>query len=226
MIRDATIVFDLDGTLVDTAPDLCDATNHALNALSLAPRPEAELRPWISFGARRMLTEALASHGKQPPEAEVDALLAAFIAYYEANIARRSRPFPHVLDAMQRLADDGARLAVCTNKRQSLSELLLKHLKLDDRFAAIAGRDRFPVYKPHPDHLTGAIALAGGDAGRAVMVGDSATDVATARAAGIPVVAVTFGYTDIPAHDLGADRTIECHSDLYPAIADLLVLRH
>lgn len=213
-MQDVTIVFDLDGTLVDTAPDLVDATNHALARLQLAPLSDEIVRPWISFGARRMLIEALACHGQQRPEGDIDRLLENFLSYYEANIAKRSRPFPGIVEAIDTLRGRGARLAVCTNKREALSLRLLEALALKNHFAAIAGRDTFPVCKPHPDHLLGAIRLASGDNMRAVMIGDSAVDVATAKAARIPIVLVSFGYTDVPAAELGADALIECHTGL------------
>lgn len=221
-MHNMTLVFDLDGTLVDTAPDLVDATNHALAVIDLAPVAESELRNWISFGARRMLVEALASHSHVKPEQEIDDLLATFLAYYEANIANRSRPYKGIVEALDALKDRGARLAVCTNKREALSLRLLDALSLSNRFAAIAGRDTFAVFKPHPDHLIGTIEMAFGNRSRAVMIGDSATDVATAKAAKIPVVAVSFGYTDVPARDLGADRVIDCHTQLVAAIEELI----
>ncbi|KUO57238.1 MAG: hypothetical protein APF80_04300 [Alphaproteobacteria bacterium BRH_c36] len=225
-MHDVSLVFDLDGTLVDTAPDLVDATNHALAGIDLGPVPEAELRQWISFGARRMLEEALAHHGDILPEGDVDALLATFLTYYEANIAERSRPYDGIVDALEALKDRGARLAVCTNKREALSRRLLDALSLSNYFSAIAGRDTFKVYKPHPDHLIGTIQMASGSVLKAVMIGDSATDVATAKAARIPVVAVSFGYTDVPARDLGADRVIDCPTQLITTLDDLLYRRH
>lgn len=220
-MRDVTIVFDLDGTLVDTAPDLIDATNHALSGIDLAAVNDKELRTWISFGARRMLVEALAYHGRQLPETQVDDLLAAFLSYYEANIANRSRPYPGIFEALNTLGNQGAKLAVCTNKREALSLRLLEALELKHLFLGIAGRDTFPVCKPHPDHLRGAIQLASGDEKRSVMIGDSATDVATAKAANIPVIAVSFGYTDVPARALGADAVIDCHTSLVPTLEKL-----
>ncbi len=213
-MRDVTIVFDLDGTLVDTAPDLIDATNHALSGLGLSAVDDQELRTWISFGARRMLVEALAYHGRQLPGSHVDDLIAEFLIYYETNIANRSRPYPGIVDALETLGQRGARLSICTNKREALSVRLLEALDLKHLFRGIAGRDTFSVCKPHPDHLLGAIQLASGDAKRSVMIGDSATDVATAKAAQIPVVVVSFGYTDIPARELGAEAVIDCHTYL------------
>lgn len=220
-----TIVFDLDGTLVDTAPDLVGATNHALADVGLAPVSADSLRPWISFGARRMIVEALASTGTAHPEPEVDRLLALFLAYYEANIALESRPFPGVRDVIATLRAEGARLAVCTNKRESLSRLLLTELGMLQNFDALAGRDTFPVSKPHPDHLFGAIAMAAGDPARAIMVGDSDVDIATAKAAGIPVVAVSFGYTQIPVSQLDPDHVIDHYDDLIPVLRRLPAVR-
>lgn len=222
-LADATIVFDLDGTLIDTAPDLVAATNHVLEGLSLPPRPAAGLRPWISFGARRMILEALNQSGVAArPEAEVDALLARFLGHYEDNIARFSRPFPLVVEEMGRLRAAGARLAVCTNKRENLSVKLLDALSLGGHFAAILGRDTLPVCKPDPRHLTETIARAGGRLQRAVMVGDSAVDIATARAAGIPVAGVSFGYSETPIAELNPDLVIDDYGGMTALVAGLL----
>ncbi len=216
-----TAVFDLDGTLVDTAPDLVGATNHALSDIGLAPVGAKLLRPWISFGARRMIVEGLNHSGQALPDAEIDRLLDLFLVYYEGNIARESRPYPGVVAAIEALAADGARLAICTNKREGLSRSLLAALDLDRHFHALAGRDTFPVCKPHPDHLLGAVRMAGGDPRRALMVGDSCVDIQTAKAAGIPVIAVSFGYTDVPVSQLSPDRIIDHFDALMPAIRDL-----
>lgn len=210
----ATIVFDLDGTLIDTAPDLIGATNHVLAGLSLPPRPADAVQPWISFGARRMIEEALHQSGIPQSQTQIDNLLEIFLDHYEANIARGSRPFPHVLDEISRMAGAGARLAICTNKREALTLKLLDALQMTPRFAAIVGRDTLPVSKPDPGHLIGTIERAGGRLEHAIMVGDSAVDVATARAAGVPVVGVSFGYTDIPMRELGPDVTIDTYANL------------
>jgi phosphoglycolate phosphatase len=224
-MRDLTLVFDLDGTLVDTAPDLIHATNHALAGLGHAPVGAATVRPWISYGARRMIVEALSAVGDIRSDGEVDDALERFLDYYAANIAVDSRPFSGTVAALDRFAACGARLAVCTNKREALSRLLLDQLGMTTRFASLAGRDTFPVSKPHPDHLLGAIKLAGGDAGRAVMVGDSDVDIATAKAAGVPVVAVTFGYTHAPVGDFQPDAVIDHYDDLDAAVTRVLAGR-
>ncbi len=200
-------------------PDLVDATNHVLASRNLSALPETQLRTWISFGARRMITEGLAHHAHSLPESVIDELLEEFLLYYEENIANRSQPYPGIIDAMDQLAAKGAKLAVCTNKREALSLKLLQELDLIGHFAAIAGRDTFPVFKPDPDHLFGAIRLAEGDPALAVMIGDSPADVATAKAARIPVIAVSFGYTDVPPTDMGANTLIDHYSELPEAIA-------
>lgn len=217
-----TIAFDLDGTLVDTAPDLILATNHALATLGTAPVEPGIVKPWVSFGARRMITEALAHRRHATSEARIDEALAAFLDYYAANIAVASRPFPGTEAALDRLAARGARLVVCTNKRADLSHALLAALGMKARFAAIAGRDTFPHSKPHPAHLEGAIAMAGGSVARAVMVGDSEVDIATAKAARVPVVAVTFGYPGAPLADFAPEAIIDHYDDLDAAIARLI----
>ncbi|MDX2154878.1 MAG: HAD family hydrolase [Hyphomicrobiaceae bacterium] len=221
-MQDLTIVFDLDGTLVETAPDLIRATNHALGLAGLPPVDGAAIRPSISFGGRAMIVRGLELHGTRLMETEVDRLLEAFLEHYAANIAVESHAFPGLEAALDVIAARGARLAVCTNKREGMSRLLLETLGLADRFAAIAGRDTFAVHKPHPDHLTGAIRLAGGDPTRGMMIGDSDTGIRTARAAGLPVIAVPFGYTDVPMHDLGPDAVVAHYDHLVDTIDRLL----
>jgi phosphoglycolate phosphatase len=218
----ATIVFDLDGTLIDTAPDLIGAANHVLAGLALSPRPAEALKPWISFGARRMIVEALAQCDADRSEAEVDHLLASFLTHYEGNIAQLSRPFPNVIEEIADLTSAGARVAICTNKREALAVKLIDALDLSGLFTAIIGRDTLPVCKPDPGHLTGTIVRAGGMIERAVMVGDSGVDIATARAAGVPVVGVTFGYSDAPISTLNPDVAIDTYAGLQGVLGGLL----
>ncbi len=222
---DLTLVFDLDGTLVDTAPDLVCATNHVLADLGEAPLGADTLRPLVSFGARRMIEHALNARGIIRTVADVDRMLERFLAFYAANIAVESRPFDGIVHTLDLLASGGVKLAVCTNKREDMSRLLLSHLGLADRFATICGRDTFPVCKPHPDHLLGTIARAGGRHQRAVMVGDSDTDVRTARAAGVAIIGVSFGYTDVHMRELGPDALIDHYDEFQDALAGLLSKR-
>jgi phosphoglycolate phosphatase len=216
------VVFDLDGTLVDTAPDLVGTLNAVLAREGYATVAYAEARSMIGGGARRMLARALGRHGTAIDPAELDRLFADFLAHYTAHIADRSRPFPGVAPALDLLTAQGARFAVCTNKLEQLSIMLLERLGLAGRFAAICGQDTFGVPKPDPELLRGTIARAGGELGTAVMVGDSTADVAVARAAGVPVIAVDFGYSDVPVPLLKADRVIGHFDELPGAVASLL----
>ncbi|MEX2167511.1 MAG: HAD family hydrolase [Methyloceanibacter sp.] len=219
MLKHTTIVFDLDGTLVDTAPDLTHALNHALGQRGHAPVALEAIRATVGGGARAMIEEALRVAGIND---DIDRMLAAFLAHYEANIAEESRPYPGAVAALERLAASGARLAICTNKREQLSRKLLHALELEAFFHAIAGRDTFAVSKPDPGHLTGAIALAGGNPANAVMVGDSVTDMQTARAAAIPAIFVSFGYGPAPPANLVPDAVIDAF-DALEANAEALV---
>jgi phosphoglycolate phosphatase len=221
-MQGVTLVFDLDGTLVDTAPDLIGATNHVLGLRGLEPVAAVKLRPHISFGARQMITRGLAEHGERLPAPELDGMLATFLSYYADNIANESRPFPDLIDTLHHHKAAGAKLAVCTNKNERLSRGLLAQLNMIDLFVAIAGRDTFPLCKPHPDHLTGVIRLAGGDPARSIMVGDSDVDISTARAAGIPCIAVDFGYTDVPVTELSPTTVISHYRDFPAAVTRIL----
>jgi len=220
-----TVVFDLDGTLVDTAPDLIDTLNFILGRHDLAPVPFEESRAMIGAGVRPLLLRGLASKGIRLPPEQVDELFVEFLEIYAANIADRSRAFPGLERALDALSAEGCRLAVCTNKLEWLSVKLLKELGLAQRFVAICGQDTFAMRKPDPDMLRLTIARAGGDTGHAVMVGDSMTDVATARAAAVPVIAVDFGYTETPPAELGADRLISHFDALPEAVAALVSAR-
>lgn len=221
-----TIAFDLDGTLVDTAPDLTAAVNFVLAEQGIAAVDTGLIRADISHGAAEMLRTAFRIAGVAIAPDEVDRLYReVYLPRYEATIADTSRPFDGLVAALDELQGRGARLAVCTNKWEGLSRKLLAALELDSRFAAIAGRDTFAAFKPDPRHLIETVRLAGGDPARAVMIGDSDTDVTTARRAGVPVVGVTFGYTSTPMVDLGADATIEHYDALAPAI-DRIMAAH
>jgi phosphoglycolate phosphatase len=220
-----TIAFDLDGTLVDTAPDLLRALDFTLEKEGLNPPEDHEARNFIGGGARAMIERALAHTRIQFSKEKVDGMFRQFLIHYEDHIADHSRPFPGVEQALLRLREEGALLAVCTNKHAKYAEKLLRELKLADYFAAIVGGDSFAFKKPDPRHLTGAIEQAGGDASRAVLVGDSETDVITAKAAEIPVIAVSFGYTNIPPAALGADRLVHKFEDVPAAAMELLTRR-
>jgi phosphoglycolate phosphatase len=215
-----TIIFDLDGTLVDTAPDLIDTLNVILRRAGVPEVPYDIARSLIGHGARRMIEGGLASAGRT--EGDVDRMFADFIAYYADHVADRSQPFPGVQAALDTLAGRGCTFAVCTNKLEWLSVRLLTALGLAGRFAAICGQDTFVVQKPNPEALLGTLRRAGGSREMAVMVGDSQTDIATARAALVPVVAVDFGYSEIPMTELNPDKIISTYNALPGVIAMLL----
>jgi phosphoglycolate phosphatase len=217
-----TIVFDLDGTLVDTAPDLVATLNVVLAREGLKPVAYADGRLMVGGGVRVMVERGIKANGRQLPAAEIDRLERDFIAYYAVNIAAHSQPFGGVEATLDRLTENGHRLAVCTNKLEGLSLRLLDALKLRPRFRAICGADTFGVSKPDPRILNRTIERAGGDRTRAIMIGDSLTDIATARAACVPVIAVDFGYTDIPVAELKPDRVVSAFSELPDVISQLL----
>jgi phosphoglycolate phosphatase len=217
-----TIVFDLDGTLVDTAPDLVDTLNVVFGREGLPPVPFATARNLIGGGARRMIERGLAAEGRSCSPGEIDRLFRHFIDYYTAHIADRSRPFPALETALDNLAADGARFAVCTNKLERLSVKLLEALGLAARFQAICGQDTFGMQKPKPEFLRQTIRRAGGTPESAVMVGDSGADIELARAAGVPIVAVDFGYTEVPVAWLGPDRVISHFAELPAAVREVL----
>lgn len=208
------VVFDLDGTLIDTAPDLLDSLNHCLEAAGLTGAEPQQLRRFVGMGSRVMIERAFAAQRQDLTEARLDELQAVFLDHYGANMPGRSQPFPGVLAAIDRLNAAGYIAAICTNKYERFSTALIGSLGLAARFAAICGSDTFAFRKPDPRHLSETIRLAGGDPARAVMVGDSRTDIDTAKAAGIPVVAVDFGYTDRHVREFSPSRIISHFDEL------------
>jgi phosphoglycolate phosphatase len=214
----ACVAFDLDGTLVDTGPDLTASLNHALVQLGRQPVPEPSVRVMVGHGARKLLERGLASTG-EVSERLIDQGFPMFLDYYAEHICDRSIPFAGVEQAMDDLAAAGVRLAICTNKPEALTLLLLDALGWRSRFTAVVGGDTFPRRKPDPMPLNEAILRAGG--GTAAYVGDSITDTDTARAAGIPCVAVTFGFADRPPDQLGANALINHFDELIPTLQRL-----
>lgn len=217
-LRNATIVFDLDGTLVDTAPDLTNALNDALIRRGHHPIPQEAIRQAVGFGARVMIEDALRLAGA---DEDIDQMLAEFLVHYEANIAVESRPFPGAVGSLETLAAAGARLAVCTNKREYLSKKLLVELGLQHYFHSIAGRDTFAVSKPDPGHLTQVIAQAGGVPSRAIMVGDSDVDLRT-KDASVPAILVSFGYAPRALDAFAPHAVIDHFDELGPSIDAIL----
>jgi phosphoglycolate phosphatase len=220
------VVFDLDGTLVDTAPDLINALNFVLDREGLPPVPLHAARNMIGQGARRLIERGLEVEGRAASVEDITRLLSDFIDYYAAHIADASRPFEGLEGALDDLAARGYRFAVCTNKLEWLSKRLLDQLGLSGRFSAICGADTFGVSKPDPAILQQTIARAGGLLSAAVMVGDAGPDIGVARRAGIPVIGVEFGYTEVPIADLKPDRLISHMRDLPAAVEGLMPQRN
>src|SRR6202162_2877377 len=215
------VVFDLDGTLVDTAPDLINALNFVPDREGLPPVPLHAARNMIGAGARKLIERGLELEGRAMSFEDVTRLTSDFIDYYAAHIADASRPFEGLESALDDLGARGYRFAVCTNKLEWLSKLLLDRLGLSSRFFAIAAADTFGVSKPDPAILRQTVARAGGQLASAIMVGDAGPDIGVARRAGIPVIGVEFGYTDVPIADLKPDRLIGHFRDLPGAVESL-----
>jgi len=218
----ATIAFDLDGTLVDTAPDLVGTLNVLLAEVGLRPLSLREARPFIGRGAAWLVQRGFQAAGAVVPAERAQALFDRFIARYLAHIADESAAFPGVENALGVMKAAGARLAVCTNKRTDLSVALLDALGLSHWFDAVTGADAAPAAKPDPRHLALAVEMAGGSLERAVLVGDAATDAGAARAAGAGLVLVSFGYSEIPAAELAPDVLIHHFDEAPQACARLL----
>lgn len=217
-----TIAFDLDGTLVESAPDLIGTLNRLLVRAGHPEVPLASARHLVGHGALALLRHGFEEAGATLEEAAAPALFDDFIADYRAHIADRSHAYPGVVETLDRLAARGALLCVATNKRTDLSVALIEALGLDRHFAAIVGPDAVSARKPHGAHIREAVLKAGGDPTRAIMVGDSAPDVAAAKDAPVPCVVVTFGYTMIAPADLGGDALID-RFDQFEAALDGLI---
>ena len=210
--------FDLDGTLVDSMADLAAALNHALTALGRPTLTLEAVRPMIGRGVRHLLANGLEATGACTP-ADAEAGLAALLEYYAAHIADATRPYHGVIDALDALAARGVALAVVTNKLEQLAVKLLDALDLSRRFAVVIGGDTLGVSKPSPEPILEMVRRCGG--GRAAFVGDSIHDVEAAKAAGVPTVALSFGFRDRPAAALGADAVIDGYAQLVPALERL-----
>jgi phosphoglycolate phosphatase len=217
-----TIAFDLDGTLVDSAPDLIGTLNRMLVEEGLPPVPMESASTLIGSGARALLVHGFEAAGAPVERAKSDELFERFLVDYAAHIADGSQPFEGVVETLERLSERGAILVVATNKRSDLSELLLGKLDLTRHFAAIVGPDRVSARKPSGAHLKEAVVIAGGDPERAIMMGDAAPDADAAKDAGMPCILTTFGFTPTPVEDLGGDVLIDAFEDVEEAIDGIL----
>jgi phosphoglycolate phosphatase len=218
------LIFDLDGTLVDTAPDLLGATNAVMAAQGLPLIPPATLRHMVGFGARSLIEQAMEAVGRTSSPEELAPLVDIFMAHYREHIADSSVLFPGVRETLEALRVAGGRLAVLTNKPQELADQLLPAIGIRDFFAEVYGAGRMSYVKPDARIFHDVVRDIGGHDGGAVMVGDSITDLKTARAAGVPCILFSYGYTPVPASDLGADLVLDDFADLPGALKALNLL--
>jgi phosphoglycolate phosphatase len=217
-----TIVYDLDGTLADTAEDLVSTVNWLLARDDLAALKVESAGSLVGAGARALIARGFAASGRSLEPQALETLFADFLEHYDAHIVDRTRLYPGVDKALAAFARAGWRQAVCTNKIESSAKLLITRLGIADRFAFVCGRDTFGVGKPNAKPLLETIAASDGASERTIMVGDSGTDIKTARAASVRVIAVDFGYTDVPVKELGPDRVISHFDELMEACEALL----
>jgi phosphoglycolate phosphatase len=215
------IVFDLDGTLVDSAADLISTLNVILAHEAVAPIPLDQARFVVGAGAKALIERGLAASGRRVGEARLNSLYRLFLSHYEDHLADQTILFPGVIESLDRFERAGFQFAVCTNKLERNSVKLLRLLGIEHRFEAICGQDTFGIAKPDPNLLWRTIDQAKGNRQRAVMVGDSRTDIDTAKAAGIPVVAVDFGYSDRDVRTFAPDRVISHFDHLFDAVTEL-----
>ena len=220
-----TVVFDLDGTLVDTAPDLMAGLNHVLAVEGMAPVHYDDMTFLVGQGARAMIERGFKLRNRSVEPARLAELLDLFIDHYLSGMPGESRPFAGVVASLDALKMNGFRLAVCTNKLERLTHPLLSGLKLDGYFDAVAGGDTFDVRKPEPGHILKTIERAGGDPAHAIMVGDSVNDILAAQKAGLPSIAVPFGYSDVPVEALSPTRIINHFDELTPELVRELLAR-
>jgi phosphoglycolate phosphatase len=216
-----TVVFDLDGTLAETGLDLVETLNRVLAEIEVPPISFMQARTMIGHGARALISLGLESRHIVADDALMDQLFQRFMMIYEDQLCVKTHLYPDVLTALQSLERHGYRMAVCTNKIEKHSITLLEKLQIAHYFKAICGRDTFPYFKPDPRHLVDTIKQAGGNPRKAIMVGDSITDLETARNAGLPSIGVSFGYTVTPMSALGPDRLVDHYRDLMTAIQSL-----
>lgn len=218
----SVLVFDLDGTLVSSMEDLVATLNVVMTAAGHAAIPSDEVAHMVGMGAKVLIQRGLDYNGIDWTEETVEPLFQHFLEYYAANIAVHTKPFDGVVRALEAFREDGWKLAVCTNKAERLTLPLLAELDLDKHFDAVVGGDTFDLPKPDAKPVHGAIERAGGTIAGSIMIGDSGTDINAARNAGIPIIAVDFGYTPVHVSELGPDKVISHFDELAPAVAEVI----
>ncbi len=217
------VIFDLDGTLVDSAPDLMASLNHVLVMEGIAPVDYADINTLVGQGARSMIERAYHLREVSLDQERLPTLLDTLVSHYVAEMPGETRPFPGVIEALERLKKADFRLAVCTNKLEALAIPLLEKLNLSPWFDATTGGDTFSVKKPDAGHILGTIELAGGTFPKAVMIGDSVNDIKAAANAGIPSIGVPFGYSDVDIETLSPTRIISHFDELTPELVEELL---
>jgi phosphoglycolate phosphatase len=219
------VVFDLDGTLIDTAHDLVASLNHTIGLEGLDPVGYGDLTYLVGHGGQVMIKRAFALRGREISDGELQRMLSVFVEHYAGAMPGVSVPYPGLVEAMDRLSGAGYALAVCTNKMEMLARRLIEGLRMTARFAAITGGDTFTVRKPDAEHLLGTVRLAGADPARTIMIGDSLNDMLVARNAGVPSIGVPFGYSDVPVAELEPDHVISAFDELTPELVERLIAR-
>jgi phosphoglycolate phosphatase len=220
------VIFDLDGTLIDTAPDLIDSLNYTIEAVGMEPVTFDDVTFLVGQGVKVMITRAFELRHKPLDDQTFATLFDRFMGHYAAHMPGRSRPYPGAEACLSALTGAGFSLAICTNKAEELARPLIEKLGLLDRFPTITGGNTFAVRKPDAGHIFGTIDKAGASKSATVMVGDSVNDILAAKNAGIPSIAVRFGYSDVPAEELGADLVVDHFDEITPdLIRDLIATR-
>ena len=217
------VIFDLDGTLIDTAPDLMASLNHVMALNGLAPVAFADMSWLVGQGAKVMIERAWEHHGHPSSPEQLETAFEAFLVHYAAEMPGKSLPYPGLMAALDRLEAAGMTLAVCTNKTEALALRLLDSLNLTSRFAAVTGGDTFKVRKPHGDHILGTIERARGSKQKSVMIGDSVNDILAAQNAGVTSIAVPFGYSDTPVESFNPDFVLDHFDALDAALVERLL---
>ena len=216
-----TVIYDLDGTLIDSAKDMQVAVSRVLADHGLPPVTEDDVRIFMGQGSKVTMDKAFTKYGKTLDDEALSAATREFVRYYEADPVGHTTAFAGVPEVVSRFARIGLKQGVCTNKFERPSRMILEHLKLMPPITDLAGADTFPVRKPDPRHILMLVERMGRTPDRAVMVGDSIHDVEAAHAAGLPAVLVSWGYTDRPASELGAEAVIERFDALPQALERL-----
>jgi phosphoglycolate phosphatase len=219
-----TVIYDLDGTLIDSAKDMQVAVSHVLADHGLPPVTEDDVRIFMGQGSKVTMAKAFGKYGKPLDDERLSAVTREFVRYYEADPVSNTQAFAGVSDVVSRFDRLGLKQGVCTNKFERPSRMILEHLRLMPPISDLAGADTFPVRKPDPRHILMLVERMGGVPDRAVMVGDSIHDVHAAHGAGLPAVLVSWGYTATPASELGAEAVIE-RFDALPGALEQLAAR-